>query len=66
MSYRYIGNKARIADVIAHVMSGYLTPGARIADPMCGTASMSAKFRALGYKVTAGNMMTFVLRIMPG
>lgn len=59
MSYRYIGNKTRIADVIADIMSGYLADGARVADPMCGTAAMSATFRALGYRVTASDMMTF-------
>ena len=32
---------------------------------MCGTASMSAKFRALGYKVTASDILTFA-RTMPG
>lgn len=59
MSYRYIGNKTRIADIIADVMSRYVTAGARIADPMCGTAAMSATFRSLGYRVTASDMLTF-------
>lgn len=59
MSYRYIGNKTRIADAIADVMAEYLVPGDRIADPMCGTGSMSATFRALGFKVTASDMLTF-------
>jgi adenine-specific DNA-methyltransferase len=59
MSYRYIGNKTRIADIIADVMSRYLDAGARVTDPMCGTASMSAIFRSLGYKVTASDLLTF-------
>jgi adenine-specific DNA-methyltransferase len=59
VSYRYIGNKTKIADAIIHIVSQYVPTGARLADPMCGTASMSAAFRSAGYKVTASDMMTF-------
>jgi adenine-specific DNA-methyltransferase len=59
MSYRYIGNKARITDVILEVMADYLYAGDVVADPMCGTASMSAALRARGYKVVASDILTF-------
>lgn len=59
MSYRYIGNKTKIADVIAEIVGRYIPAGSRVADPMCGTASMSAAFRAAGYQIMAGDMMTF-------
>lgn len=45
MAYRYIGNKTRIADVILGFIDKYVEPGAVVADPMCGTASMSAALR---------------------
>lgn len=59
MSYRYIGNKTKIADIITDIIRQYVPDEAQLADPMCGTASMSAAFRAAGYKVTASDMMTF-------
>lgn len=59
MSYRYIGNKTRITDVILGTMSNYVSPGDVVADPMCGTASMSAALRARGYRVVASDILTF-------
>ena len=44
MAYRYLGNKARIADWIAEAVRATLPAGATIADPMCGTATMSVAF----------------------
>lgn len=61
MSYRYIGNKTRIADVILGVMADYLPPQAVVADPMCGTASMSAALRQRGYRVVASDLLTFAV-----
>ena len=59
MSYRYIGNKTRLApDLVAEVRS--LVPsGACVADLMCGTASFSEALRTAGYKVIASDIMTF-------
>ncbi len=59
MSYRYIGNKTRIADVLLDVLGEYVERGAVVADPMCGTASMSAALRARGYRVVASDILTF-------
>lgn len=59
MSYRYIGNKSRLADEIVRAISSYVKPRARVADPMCGTAAMSAALRDRGYLVTASDLMTF-------
>lgn len=59
MSYRYIGNKTRITDLVLGVVANYVSPGAVVADPMCGTASMSAALRARGYRVVASDLLTF-------
>lgn len=59
MSYRYIGNKTRIADLILDVLGQYVEPGEVVADPMCGTASVSAALRARGYRVVASDILTF-------
>lgn len=59
MSYRYIGNKTRIADQIVDVISQYVDPGQVVADPMCGTASMSAALRSSGFRVVASDILTF-------
>ncbi len=40
-------------------MSEYIEPGARIADPMCGTAAISAKLRQQQHPVVAGDLMTY-------
>lgn len=59
MSYRYIGNKTRVTDVILGVMAAHVSPGDVVADPMCGTASMSAALRARGFRVVASDILTF-------
>lgn len=59
MSYRYIGNKTRITDLILGVIESYVKPGSVVADPMCGTASMSAALRLRGYKVVGSDILTF-------
>jgi adenine-specific DNA-methyltransferase len=59
MSYRYIGNKAQISDPIVKLVSSYVGAGSRVADPMCGTAAMSASFRAANLTVTASDLLTF-------
>lgn len=61
MSYRYIGNKTRLAGTILDVIGRYIPPPATVADPMCGTASMSAALRARGYDVIASDIMTFAI-----
>ena len=59
MSYRYLGNKSRLADWIVGIVSEALPQGASIADPMCGTAAMSLAFAKAGYSVTASDSLTF-------
>jgi adenine-specific DNA-methyltransferase len=59
MGYRYIGNKRRIMNWILSHVERLLPPGATVADPMCGTASVSAGLRSAGYRVVAGDIMTY-------
>jgi adenine-specific DNA-methyltransferase len=59
MSYRYLGNKARIAEWIGSVVKEHLAPGSAIADPMCGTATMSETFARHGYRVIASDELKF-------
>lgn len=59
MSYRYLGNKTKLADWIVYEVSKTVPRGARIADPMCGTASVSMAFAEAGFAVTASDALTF-------
>jgi adenine-specific DNA-methyltransferase len=59
MSYRYLGNKTRLADWIVSRVSASLPTGARIADPMCGTAAVSFAFAEAGFSVIASDALTF-------
>lgn len=59
MSYRYLGNKTRLAEWITDHIQAVLRPGAAIADPMCGTAAMSWALAVAGYNVTAADALTF-------
>lgn len=59
MSYRYLGNKTKLADWIVGKISETLPAGASIADPMCGTASVSIALARAGFSVTASDALTF-------
>lgn len=59
MSFRYIGNKTKLADWIINEISLHAATGARVADPMCGTASVSLALAKAGYAVTASDALTF-------
>ena len=59
MSYRYLGNKTKLTDWIVGEISDVLPAGASIADPMCGTASVSVALARAGYGVTASDALTF-------
>jgi adenine-specific DNA-methyltransferase len=59
MSYRYLGNKTRLTDWIIGEIARILPPGSSIADPMCGTASVSVALAHAGYSVTAADALTF-------
>ncbi len=59
MSYRYLGNKAKLAEWIVGEVSAILPSGSSIADPMCGTASVSIALARAGYVLTASDSLTF-------
>lgn len=59
MSYRYLGNKTRLTDWIVGEIARVLPVGSSIADPMCGTASVSMALARAGYSVTAADALTF-------
>lgn len=59
MGFRYIGNKARLLDWILQHVREAVPPGATVADPMCGTATVSAGLRERGFKVIAADIMTY-------
>ncbi|MDN4507708.1 DNA adenine methylase [Dietzia maris] len=59
MSYRYLGNKTKLADWIVHEVSKVVPSGARIADPMCGTAAVSMALAEAGFAVVASDALTF-------
>lgn len=59
MSFRYLGNKSRLADWIVDVIANILPASASIADPMCGTASVSLALARAGFSVIAADALTF-------
>lgn len=59
MSYRYLGNKTKLADWIVGKIAEVLPAGTSVADPMCGTASVSLALARAGYNVTASDALTF-------
>lgn len=59
MSFRYLGNKTRLTDWIVGKIARVLPVGSSIADPMCGTASVSLALARAGYSVTAADALTF-------
>ncbi|WP_420557660.1 DNA adenine methylase [Roseovarius sp.] len=59
MSFRYLGNKTRLAHWIVGTISSVLPKGCSIADPMCGTASVSLALARTGYSVTAADALCF-------
>jgi adenine-specific DNA-methyltransferase len=59
MSYRYLGNKTRLASKIVAAIATEVPRGAVIADPMCGTAAVSAALAEQGYSVVAADELTF-------
>lgn len=59
MSYRYLGNKTRLTDWIVGKIARVIPAGSSVADPMCGTASVSMALARAGYSVTAADALTF-------
>ncbi len=59
MSFRYLGNKTKLTDWIVGEIERVVPLGASIADPMCGTASVSLALARSGYSVIAADALTF-------
>jgi adenine-specific DNA-methyltransferase len=59
MSFRYLGNKTRLTEWIVGEIMNVLPIGSSIADPMCGTASVSLALARAGYSITAADALTF-------
>lgn len=59
MAFRYLGNKSRIVDWVIGRIRAVIPAGARVADPMCGTATVSRALADAGYVVTAADELTF-------
>lgn len=59
MSYRYLGNKTKLADWIVAKIRAAIPEHASVADPMCGTAAVSMALARAGYDVTAADALTF-------
>lgn len=62
MAYRYLGNKARLVDMIVEAIQGVAPAGATVADPMCGTATVADSLATAGYNVIASDELTFPVR----
>jgi adenine-specific DNA-methyltransferase len=59
MSYRYIGNKARLLPELMGIITSCVPPDALVADPMCGTAGVAEALSENGFRVFASDIMTF-------
>jgi adenine-specific DNA-methyltransferase len=59
VSYRYLGNKTRLGSWITSTVKELIGPSGRVADLMCGTASVSECLALNGYEVTAGDQLYF-------
>lgn len=59
MSFRYLGNKTKLSEWIVGEIAKVIPAGATIADPMCGTASVSLALARAGFSVTAADALAF-------
>jgi len=59
MSYRYLGNKTKLADWVVEVITSLVPQGSRVADPMCGTGAISEALAHNGYSVLAADVLKF-------
>jgi adenine-specific DNA-methyltransferase len=59
MGYRYLGNKTRIREWIVRTIADRVPAGATVADPMCGTAAVSAALADKGFRVIASDQLKF-------
>jgi adenine-specific DNA-methyltransferase len=59
VSYRYLGNKTRLATWISSTVREVIGPAGRLADLMCGTGAVAERFAQDGYEVIAGDQLYF-------
>ncbi|WP_083324614.1 DNA adenine methylase [Corynebacterium sp. HMSC072B08] len=59
MAYRYLGNKSKLSDWIAVEIGSRLPASSTIADPMCGTASVSEALARRGHNLIAADALKF-------
>lgn len=59
MAYRYLGNKNKLSDWITSEIGKVLPNSSTIADPMCGTASVSEALAQRGHNVIASDALKF-------
>ena len=59
MSYRYLGNKKRIASWIVEIIREFVKPRGTIVDPMCGTGAISEALAELNFNVIASDILRF-------
>ncbi len=59
MGFRYIGTKSSVLPILLSKISELTEVQSHITDLMCGTATVSAALRGIGYKVTAVDVMTY-------
>lgn len=59
MSFRYLGNKTKLSEWIVGEIKRIVPTGSTIADPMCGTASVSLAMAQAGYSVIASDALAF-------
>jgi adenine-specific DNA methylase len=59
MAYRYLGNKSKLSNWIANEIGKILSKPSIIADPMCGTASVSESLAIYGHSIIASDALHF-------
>lgn len=59
MAFRFLGNKAKLLPLILRQVRGVAPPTGRplVVDLFCGTATVSAGLRSLGYRVVANDLL---------
>ena len=57
--YRYIGNKTAVLEPLLEIVCRDSSRSDVFADPMCGTASVSAALASKGHRVVASDILTF-------
>lgn len=59
MSYRYLGNKTKLANWVVEIITNLVPQDSKIADPMCGTGAISEALAQKGYTVLAADILKF-------